>query len=193
MALAVPSGEVYHSQVRIQEASAGTGDKEAVKAYRNLQSRFEGHKDVSATLFDPAKRPLLVFKPKPSTESIQGAITPMESIRVRGQIVKLGGAADRAHIHLEDVDGFIYIGELQRELAKRIAQYLYGQSVELRGLGRWERDAEHWKIRSFRVEGFEVLDDEDVQSALVRMGEAMRQSGMNQQSFENLARSQSED
>ncbi len=191
--IAVPQSQIYVSQIRIEEAKHGTGDRDAVRAYHNLKSTFEKKPNVSATLFDHKRMEVLVFRASPQSSNIQGTVTLNESVKVRGQIVRLGGQSDLASVHLEDVDGFVYIGELKRELAKELAKHLYGPPVELSGQGRWERDTEHWKLRTFRVERFTALDDVDVKVALLRMGTAMLEAGMTPEMFEHVAGLQNEE
>lgn len=184
--VAVPLSQAYVTQMRIQEAKHGIGDRDAVGAYHNLKSAFEKDSRVSATLYDPKRMAVLVFKASPQVAGIQGTVTLNESVRVRGQVVRLGGQGTLASIHLEDIDGFVYIGELKRDLAREVAKHLYGSPVELHGHGRWERDTEHWKLKSFRVESFVTLDEVDVKTTLLKMGTAMQEAGMTPEVFEGM-------
>jgi len=78
---------------------------------------------------------------------------------IDGQIVRIGGADKTAHIILQD--GAITHSniELGRDLARELANRLYGEKVRLFGSGRWERHPNgDWKLQSFTVSRYDILD-----------------------------------
>lgn len=84
-----------------------------------------------------------------------------------GQIVSVGGRDSTAHVILQD--GLITYSHisLSRDLAREMAQHLYGPKVRLFGSGRWERHSDGaWKLLNFNTDRYEVLDDAPLSQVL---------------------------
>ncbi len=76
-----------------------------------------------------------------------------------GVLIRVGGRDDTVPVHLLDGET-VHLCNATRDMARRLAPYLFGPTLRLRGDGRWERDAEGgWTMKRFNVTGFGELDD----------------------------------
>ena len=76
-----------------------------------------------------------------------------------GVLIRIGGRDDTVPVHLRDGDR-IHLCNTTREMARRLAGYLYGPTLRVHGEGRWERDAKgSWLMKRFNITNFEQLDD----------------------------------
>lgn len=74
---------------------------------------------------------------------------------VCGILVRIGGKDRTVHAHVLDADGRDWACVLDRDLARRLAPYLFGSPVLLSGEGRWKRTTEgKWDLVSFRAKEF---------------------------------------
>lgn len=79
---------------------------------------------------------------------------------IDGHIVNIGGRDKTAHIILQDGTITYSHIDLQRDVARELAKHLYGPKIRLFGSGRWERHPDGaWKLLSFSVDRYEILDD----------------------------------
>ena len=76
-----------------------------------------------------------------------------------GILIRVGGKDDTVPVHLQDGD-LIHTCNATREMARRLAPYLFGGTIRVQGNGRWKRDADgNWVLLRFDIKHFEVLDD----------------------------------
>lgn len=81
---------------------------------------------------------------------------------VVGELVRVGGKDLSAHASLVDAEGKSWSCQIRKDLAQRMAPYLYC-SLRVTGEARWERDEEGvWILLSFKVADFEALPDDDL-------------------------------
>ena len=75
-----------------------------------------------------------------------------------GELIRIGGRDETVPVHLRHGD-LVHICNTDREIARRLGSHLYGRTLRVRGIGRWERDAEGvWSLRRFNIKDFEILD-----------------------------------
>ena len=76
-----------------------------------------------------------------------------------GVLIRVGSRDDTVPVHLDD-GGTIHKCNATREMARRLAPYLYGCPLRVHGSGRWERLSDgNWLLRQFDIKDFEKLDD----------------------------------
>lgn len=98
-----------------------------------------------------------------------------------GVLVRIGGIDQTAHALIEDVEGEIRSCLVSREIAKRMAQYLFGTPIRVIGMARWERnEMGEWKLIRFRAEDFRSLDASSLR-AVVRRLRAIEGNGWNKE------------
>lgn len=149
-------------ETRLNQVRVGDGPKEAMAGFAAIDEMLandnaigvltEVEKDDVVLRFAGRNRPKrLTFPPFREQTSIDG------------QLVSIGGRDATAHATLRDGD-IIHVGvSMSRDIAREIAQFLYGEPIRLYGSGRFERQADGvWKMNEFRVDRFEKLDDRPI-------------------------------
>jgi len=97
---------------------------------------------------------------------------------IDGVIVNIGGRDSTAHVILQDGAVNYSNIDLQRSTARELAKHLYGPKVRLYGSGRWERHPDGaWKLLSFKVDRYEVLDEAPLASVFADVRAAMQDGG----------------
>ena len=94
-----------------------------------------------------------------------------EEAVVEGELVRIGGKDKTAHAQIVDPEGKAWSGEMDRDLARDMAQYLYkGTVLRVRGDARWERlEDSSWHLMAFKIKGFDVLADDTLVEATQRL------------------------
>lgn len=104
--------------------------------------------------------------PKPAT---YGPFT--EEAVVEGELVRIGGKDKTAHALIVDPEGKSWSGEMDRELAREMAKYLYnGTVLRVTGDARWQRlENATWQLMGFKIKTFAVLADDTLDDATKRL------------------------
>lgn len=153
----VEAPDVPKVERRLVDVAQGVGPKDAVRAFKTLDELLADDNAVAELSRSGAV--LIPFpgrtRPRPLTFPAFKQVGTID-----GQVVSVGGRDSSAHVILQD-GGTTFSGcSLSRELARELAQHLYGSKVRLAGEGRWERHPDgNWKLLDFKVDRFEVLDD----------------------------------
>lgn len=94
-----------------------------------------------------------------------------ETAVIEGELVRIGGKDKTAHAQIVDPEGRSWSGEMDRELASKMAQHLYrGAILRVTGDARWERlEDGTWKLNSFKILEFDVLSDDTLEAASARL------------------------
>jgi hypothetical protein len=112
---------------------------------------------AAATLYDPQGSKVLQFRGRDTHEEPEYAFS--QPGELYGTVVVIGGTSDPVPVHLQD-GANIHLCEASRALARELAVHIFGVTIAVTGLGRWARSAAgEWKMRSFRIQQFRVLDD----------------------------------
>ncbi len=108
-----------------------------------------------------------VLKKKGGAEIIQfpGCKMPLaeeaivhEAGELIGTVIKVGGKDDTVPLLLQDNDGTTYPCTTTRDLARQLAQHLFGDQVRVLGTGKWRRTQDRvWKLDDFKLKSWEQL------------------------------------
>jgi hypothetical protein len=137
------------------------------RAFRLLDNMLERDNAVGR-LLDGTGAEVLEFpgrkKPKPLT---YGPFNQEGTLD--GVLTRIGGRGTKmVYAHLDDGTRQ-YPCSLTRDLAKRLAQHLFGP-VRVNGRGRWMRDAEgNWQLERFRIFSFDLLDNTTLLEIVARL------------------------
>lgn len=96
----------------------------------------------------------------------KGARTPLSEEIVMfehgdldGVVIRIGGKDDSVPVQLEGEDGTFYRCNTKREIAKQLANHIFGNPVRVSGRGKWRRTRERdWELDVFDIQSFQALD-----------------------------------
>ncbi|MES2075660.1 MAG: hypothetical protein V4462_08590 [Pseudomonadota bacterium] len=101
-----------------------------------------------------------------------------EPATIDGELVRIGGKDKSAHAWIVDAEGRSWTGEVSREVARELAQYLYkGAVLRVSGDAKWERNENgSWVLLHFRINAFQLLDNDTLVDAANRL-RGLQQTG----------------
>jgi hypothetical protein len=88
-----------------------------------------------------------------------------------GELVRIGGRDQTAHIQIQDAEGRTWTGELSRDLARELKNYLWeGPILRVEGNAKWIRTEEgNWEIKSFRINSYKILPKDTLLDVVERV------------------------
>lgn len=150
---------------RVEQIARGEAANDAIAAFDELNrllrddhavgrlSRRTSNESSSAVVLNFLGKDL----PKPHTYG------PFNDVAiVEGELVRIGGKDTSAHAQLIDPEGKTWNCEMDRQLAREMAPYLYkGTVLRVTGDARWERlEDQKWHLKYFKVQEFVVLAED---------------------------------
>ena len=164
---AIDREEAPKVQKRVAALDRGDGPEDARQAVQRID-RWLADDDATGELLGPTGARLLRFPGRDRAASPKyGPFTQAGTLD--GVVIVIGGERDPVPLHLQDGE-LVHNCMVPRELARRLAPYLFGSPVRVSGNGRWKRDAHgHWEMTHFSVSAFEPLTEETLASAVARL------------------------
>lgn len=87
-----------------------------------------------------------------------------------GVVIRVGGKDESVPVTLEGPDGSYPRCNTTREIARRLAPYLFGQTIRVAGRGRWRRTQEGvWELDAFNIETFLPLEEASLTDIIASM------------------------
>ena len=152
---------------RVANARSGGATGDVQRAYKALNKLLRDDNAVGILRDSSTTGIVLKFPGKEIEEEQFYSISKHGS--VDGILTGIKGSDESVHITIQSGEEQITGCETNRLLAKRLATKLY-EPVRLFGHGRWQRDVEgNWCLKSFKVDGFDALDDSSLVDALATM------------------------
>jgi len=156
------------STVRARLAGAMSGQRpDAALAFNQLNRMlYQDGAEAELTCHDV---PVLFF---PGCKTIfPPKLGPFTQTTERdGILIRVGGKDKSAHATIEDAEGSTWNFEVSRELAKELAQHLFGAPLRLHGKGRFTRNEDGtWQCKDLKATEFSVLDDAPLDVILERI------------------------
>jgi hypothetical protein len=87
-----------------------------------------------------------------------------------GMVLRVGGKDETVPVLLQGEAGVYYRCNTDRDTARRLGNYLFGQTVRVVGRGRWRRSQEGvWELEYFDIRSFEALDETPLEDVVAAM------------------------
>lgn len=144
----------------------GDGPEEAVRAKARISERLGRHRAKRAALVDSANSKVIEIPVEAPSEEQINIPSLQKAGTIQGQVIKVGGKQETVPVEIQDVDEHVYGCRASRDVAKRLAKELFGSTVRAKGVGRVNYESGEWRIQDFRIEDFEILEDDDFTSVL---------------------------
>jgi len=170
-----PEDAVDHSvRVRLEGVSDFLNIRDIHDPVLNLNRRL-ANDNASAVMIAPNNETIASF---PGVRFTQFKEVPAfwQEDRLQGRLIRIGGKDSSIHAHIEMGGKVISNITLDETLARELVKYFLGPSVALNGKARWCRDyLGNWKLLSFQVHSFDVLDDRGLEESMDKVGGFIRE------------------
>lgn len=145
-----------------------SGPEDAMKAWQRLDDMLAADNAVGQ-LLDTNGAEIIPFPGKiRPTPVIYGPFKEEGSLE--GEVVRIGGKDETIHVTIRDGEMLYSRCVASREVARRMAPYILGPTVRVRGTGTWERQSDGvWDLKSFRITDFDVLEDTPLVEAVAKL------------------------
>jgi hypothetical protein len=142
---------------RVRQAKKGNGSREAVKAFTAIQVYLD--EDDNSAVMEWEKGEVLIEFPGKSQKGYETFGPFSEDGSLDGMLVRIGGMDETVPVHLV-YQGVHHTCNTTRELARKLAPYLFGKPIRVHGRGKWYRNADgNWEMHWFDIHDFEELSD----------------------------------
>ena len=158
---------------RVQAIRDGGGPSDARRAYRGIDDRLA--KDNATGNLSETETSVLQF---PGRNRVQPQLFGPcnQTGELTGVVVSLGGRRDPVPVTLLDGEQ-TFVCRAPRDMARRLAQHLFVDTVRVSGTGRWVRNSDgEWNLKVFRIQDFRALDSAPLTEGLDRLRKAHEQS-----------------
>lgn len=150
---------------RVHEAAMPDARPEVARHFRKLNEMLRSD-NAKGTLHEGNKL-VVRFTGREASPRIGPVVEEGELI---GVLVRIGGTQQTVHATIAAEDRTLPPCDLSPELAKRMAQHLYGAPLRVLGTGRWFRMPEgEWVLEQFRIRDFELLRKESLLETVGRL------------------------
>lgn len=125
------------------------------------------NRDINRMLRDDNASGVLRLKAGANILEFPGRKTPLaeeavvyEFGELDGVVIRIGGKDETVPVLMEGEQGVYYHCNASRENARKLAAFLFGQTVRVIGRGKWRRTQEgEWELENFDIKDFEALDE----------------------------------
>jgi hypothetical protein len=156
-AMEVDAEEESAISERVRQAKNGNGPKEAIKAFAAIQVYLD--EDENSAVMEWEKGEVLIEFPGKSRKGQETFGPFSEDGSLDGMLVKIGGYDETVPVHLV-YQGVHHTCNTTRELARKLAPYIFGKPIRVHGRGKWYRNADgNWEMHWFDIHDFEELSD----------------------------------
>lgn len=154
---------------RLMLAKSSNPPADVLRAYTALNEKLKAD-HVKGRILDDAGMRLLEF-PGIKTEQPLTYGPFSQQGTVEGVLIKIGGRDETVPVHLEDGTRS-YSCNASRDMARKLAPYLFGKPIRLFGTGKWYRDEDGtWELTWFNISSFEELSDDALPVIISRLRE----------------------
>jgi hypothetical protein len=155
-------------KARISLVSRGNGPKDAMQAYKTIDSMLAKDGAV-AVLLTPDEGNVIEFpgrlRPTPARYGPFREVGTLD-----GRIIRIGGRDETIPVWLKDGDVVYNCNVRGEDVARRLAPYYLSGIVRLHGRGKWVREENGtWKLEQFDIDDFEVLDDSSMSEVVGKL------------------------
>ena len=142
---------------RVQSVTSDDVPKDVAKAYTAL-NRLLAEDNATGSLREGEIDEVVEFPGREQQELVTYGALSQPGV-LDGELIRVGRRDETVPVHLRDGDA-IHVCSTNREIARRLAVHLFGTTLRVQGIGRWERDADGgWLLRRFKINDFQVLSD----------------------------------
>jgi len=162
------TAKVRERTLRVQR---GDATDDAHKAFADLDDLLR-EDNATGVLASPADHIVIPFPGRTRPDRLVFGPFKQDGT-LDGQVIRVGGRDETVPVHLRD--GAVIHSHLNAtpDMARKIAQHLFGPTIRVHGTGTWYRSGDGaWELRNFRIADFEVLDETPLREVVHALREA---------------------
>ena len=153
---------------RLSQVAAGIGAPDALKAKDQINQLLR--EDLSSATLRFRGGAKILYFPGCKTPLAEEAFV-LEEGQLIGTLIRLGGKDETVPVTLQDYDKTTYNCTATRENIKKLAQFIYGEPICVKGKGKWRRTVfGKWELVEFKIQSWELLET----TSLEQVVEAIR-------------------
>lgn len=165
----IDEAEVSAVRQRLTLVKSVNPPTDLLRAYTALNEKLRADRVKGRILDDTGAR--LLYFPGIKTEQPVTYGPFNQPGTVEGVLIKIGGRDETVPVHIEDGTNS-YTCNASRDMARRLAPYLFGKPIRLHGTGKWYRDEDGtWELTWFNISDFEELSDDALPVVISRLRE----------------------
>jgi hypothetical protein len=152
---------------RLQKVREGHGPKDAMEAYRTLDTLLAKDNAVATLLEGRAE--VIQFPGRTRPKPVKYGPFREEG-SLDGVVIRIGGRGDTIPVWLMDAEGADYLCQTTVDLSIKLAQHYRSATVRVHGSGRWLREENGaWALQQFDITQFEVIDDSPLAEVVAKL------------------------
>lgn len=154
----------------VEEIRLGGGPKQAREARDRIEERLAEDNAVGHILHGDRK----VIEFAGRSRRVESELGPIEEPgAIDGEVVEIGGRDETINVCLRTEGRSYQKCVTSRDVARKLAQHLWGPPVRVEGKARWVRmESGVWQLRRFEILSFHCLDE----TPLTKLFENLRSS-----------------
>ena len=131
---------------------------DALRAAERIDERLR-RDNATGHIITPSQKKIIIFPGV--TKKMMIDYPPFTQYgTLDGVPISVGGELELVHIHLEGRRKETYNCDVNRTIAKQIAQHLFTTVIRVEGSGRWKRHENgEWELKTFHIKDFKPLPD----------------------------------
>lgn len=135
------------------------------------------NRDINRMLRDDNASGVLRLKAGANILEFPGRKTPLmeeavvhEIGELDGVVIRVGGKDETVPVLIDGEQGIFYRCNASREVARKLATFLFGKTIRVMGRGKWRRTQEgEWELETFDIKDYEELDEAPLESAVASL------------------------
>jgi hypothetical protein len=152
---------------RLQKVREGHGPKDAMEAYRTLDTLLAKDNAI-ATLMEGGAE-VIQFPGRTRPKPVKYGPFREEG-SLDGVVIRIGGRGDTIPVLVMDAEGAEYHCQTTVDLSIQLAQHYRSATVRVYGSGRWLREENGaWTLQQFDIAQFEVIDDSPLAEVVAKL------------------------
>ena len=154
---------------RLTLVKSGLAPNDAGRAFADINEKLKADNAKGRILDDTGTRLLYFPGVKKEQPLIYGPFNQQGTID--GVLIKIGGRDETVPVVIQEGEA-IHHCNASREMARKLAPHLFGNTLRLQGTGKWYRDEDGtWELDWFNIASFEPLNDDALPVVVSRLRE----------------------
>lgn len=152
---------------RLMEVRSGLAPRDAIDAFRRLDDMLSSDNSSGTLRSRTGEAEIVIPFPGARRPRSPEFIGVREEGSLEGELIRIGGRDRSVHVTLQSGNATHSGIETDRDMARRLAPFIFGPTIRLNGTGTWTRSTEGlWVLARFVVSSFDEIGEASLADAL---------------------------